>query len=55
MNRRDRVMRAQQIAAHYTARGGAGFLPVFERMEGEISAMATAESALDRARRLAGL
>lgn len=52
---RARIMRGYKTAAHYAATGGAGFLPVFERMERELAAISATETALDRARRAAGL
>lgn len=46
--------RALSIAAQIVARDGDAFLPVFLRMEQEVSALEGRETALDRARRLAG-
>lgn len=52
---RAEIDRALAIAAAIVARDGAAFLPVFLRMEAEARALEGRESALDRARRLAGL
>lgn len=52
-NTNDRFRNGHQIAAKLVARGGVAFLPMFERMEGEVSRLESTESAVDRAIRLA--
>lgn len=52
-DKRQRIAAGYRTAAHFAALGGTRFLPIFERMEREHSALAASESALDRARRIA--
>lgn len=47
------LLRALSIAAQIVARDGDAFLPVFLRLEQEVSALEGRDTALDRARRMA--
>jgi hypothetical protein len=48
-----RLERAREVAAAVIARDGPATLPLFERIDAEIASLQAADSALDRARRLA--
>lgn len=49
-----RIRAGLRIAATYAANRGGAYLLAFERLEAEAARLSAAESALDRARRVAG-
>jgi len=48
----DRLEAALEYAAHCVATHGEAYLPLFERLEAEVEAHRSKESAVERARRL---
>lgn len=53
-DKRSRIERGMKFVARCVADGGTVYLPIFERLERELAAIDRTESAIERAKRMAG-
>lgn len=53
-DKRSRIERGMKFVARCVADGGTVYLPIFERLERELAAFDRTESAIERAKRMAG-
>lgn len=54
-DKRSRIERGMKFVAHRVAIGETVYLPIFERLERELAAIDRTDSAIERAKRMAGI